>query len=316
MDAKCTFPLRFGGVLLLLLFALGCSRPDSAASRFAAAPKRICSVNLGADELLYELVGVERVVAVNAFVDDPGLSNVAGKFPPELPRVRAELEQIVALRPDLVCVNPFNSADFLDILQKSGLPYFRHNELTSFDGIRNCIIALGARVGEPARAKEIVDSMDRRLSAVDGKLVNLEKKPRVYYWAASWTAGKNSTIDEVIRRAGGVNAGAESGREGMYELSMEQILAIDPDILLLDARDTLAELPGRELPPQLHQLRAYQQKQVLYIPGRALCAVSHHIVTGVELLAKALHPERFAANGATSLQNVGAAAAPAGGASK
>lgn len=233
-------------------------------------------------------------MAVNAYVDDPGLSNVAGKFPAAIPRVRAELERIVQLRPDLVCVNAYNSADFLDILTKSSLPVFRQQHLTSFAGIRDSIRALGARVGEPARADELVRRMDGQLAAIASRLANITKKPRVYYWAASWTAGSETTIHEIITRAGCVNAGAEGGRKGMYESSIERTLSVDPDILLLDARDSLSELPGRELPVQLQQLRAAREGKIVSVPGRALSALSHHVVAGVELLAKAVHPECFA----------------------
>lgn len=274
---------------------IACDGDNAAAPRFAAAPRRICSVNLGADEILYELVGVERVVAVNVYVDDAGLSNVANLYPDHIPRVRAELEKILSLEPDLVCVNPYNAADFLDVLQKSGRPYFRHDELTSIEGIENCIRALGHRVGEPRKAEEMIQTMETRLARVDEKLLNLKKKPRVVYWAASWTMGSNTSIDEIIRRAGGINAGAENGRFGSYEIAVERMLALDPDILLLDARDSLADLPGRALPPQLLKMRACAQGRVVRVPGRALTALSQHIVSGVEILAKELHPERFGA---------------------
>lgn len=248
--------------------------------------------------MLAELVPVERVIAVSAYVDDPALSNAAGKYPPSTPRVRAELERIVSLTPDLVCVNPYNSADFLDFLQKSGRPIFRHHDITSIAGIEQCLRALGERVGAPDKARAIVQDMQARLAAVESALKGVEKRPRVFYWSASWTAGLNTTIHEVIERAGGINAAAETGRSGMYEISAEQMFAVDPDILLLDARDSLATLPGRELPPQLKKLRAFEKGHVVHVAGRSLTAVSQHIVAGVEELARALHPRSFVSLGA------------------
>ncbi len=282
---------RLAGVLLALLGS-ACT-PHGSPTGAAGVPRRIASVNVAADEILADLVPPERVVAVSAYVDDPGLSNAAGRYPDHVPRIRAELETMLALHPDLVCTNPYNSADFLEVLHQSGLATFRFEEVTSFDGIRAGVLALGTRVGEQERARDLVDAMDRRLAEVARALEGVASRPRVYYWAAGWTAGRDTTIGELIGRAGAVNAAAEGGRSGMFELSLEQVLALDPDVLVLDARDSLADLPGRELPPQLRGLRAVREGRVLHIPGRALGAISHHVVSGVEALARALHPERF-----------------------
>lgn len=272
---------------------VGCAEADTPA-RASSRPQRICSVNLAADEMLAELVDCKRLVGVCAYVDDAMLSNASGVYPPEVARVRADLERIVSLRPDLVCVNPYNSADFLDLLHRSGLPVFRYDAITSIEGIEGCILELGRRVGAADRAEAVVRSMRTRLDAIAATVVNIQKKPRVFYWAASWTAGKGSTIGEIIERAGGINAGAGRGRTGMYELSVEQMIDVDPDVLLLDARDSLADLPGRELPPQVRSMRAVREGRVVYVPGRALTALSQHVVLGVEILASELHPGLFA----------------------
>src|SRR5438128_2379394 len=69
----------------------------------AAPPRRIASLNLAADEMLVELVSPDRLVAVTSFSDDKSPSNVAGRVPASVARVtHARLEQLVALKPDLV----------------------------------------------------------------------------------------------------------------------------------------------------------------------------------------------------------------------
>jgi len=251
-------------------------------------------VSLAADEILHELVDLSRIVALDVYVDDAALSNVAGRYPASIPRLRSNVEQILAVRPDLVCASFYNAQDFLEVLAKSGVPSFRYDAVKSFDGIRAGIVALGERVGAKAKAEGIVADMDRRLAAV-AKAIDGVARPRVLYWSAGWTAGKGSSIDELIDRAGGRNVGAEIGLEGMTQIPLERALAADPDVLLLDARDAHAELRGRDLPPQLETLRAMKEGRDVRIPGRALGAVSHHVVDGVEALARALHADRFPA---------------------
>jgi ABC-type Fe3+-hydroxamate transport system substrate-binding protein len=154
-------PALLGLLALLALLAAACDGSAAQGARAAAPPRRICSVNLGTDELLYFLAGPERVIAVSVYADDPGLSNVVGLYPDPVARVRANLEQILALRPDLVCASPYNSADFLEILAGSGLATFRHDEVTTFEGIRRGIRSLGDRVGAPERAAALVSRRSR-----------------------------------------------------------------------------------------------------------------------------------------------------------
>ena len=68
--------------LLLLLCA------SSAASAFDSVPRRIASLNLTADEILVEIVPVERLVAATAAADDAGTSNIVGRVPPGVARFR------------------------------------------------------------------------------------------------------------------------------------------------------------------------------------------------------------------------------------
>ncbi|HSY40593.1 MAG TPA: hypothetical protein VLA79_13725, partial [Polyangia bacterium] len=74
-------------------------------------PRRIVSSYLAADEILAALVSPERLAAVSTFADDPAISSVAGFYPRALPRVRGEVEAILALEPDLICVAGYSDAD-------------------------------------------------------------------------------------------------------------------------------------------------------------------------------------------------------------
>src|SRR5439155_24317944 len=69
--------------LFTFLFLLSAS---SAASAFESVPRRIASMNLTADEILVEIVPVERLVAATAAADDAGTSNIVGRVPPGVAR--------------------------------------------------------------------------------------------------------------------------------------------------------------------------------------------------------------------------------------
>jgi iron complex transport system substrate-binding protein len=117
----------------------------------------------------------------------------------------------------------------------------------------------------------------------------------VLYWAAGYTAGRGTTIDDIIRAGGGLNVAAELGLEGSPEIAPERVVAADPEVVLL-ARWKAAEgqSPIRNH-PILRQLPAVRDGHVVAIEGRYLTSVSSHVVAGAEHLARALHPGRFGA---------------------
>ncbi|HVC97355.1 MAG TPA: hypothetical protein VND64_26980 [Pirellulales bacterium] len=109
---------------------------------------------MGTDEILSELVPPERIACVTYLADDPQISNVPGFYPPGVPRLRGvDSERIIALNPDLVCVAPYNSADFLKVIERSGFSIFRNDACHSMDEIEGGILDLGNRVGETGRAR-------------------------------------------------------------------------------------------------------------------------------------------------------------------
>src|SRR5579872_91380 len=90
-------------LLLAVVLAVGCHRPEAPPA--AGTPRRIVSLTLATDEMLLDLVPVERVIGVTFLVDDPEISNVAGRYPPDVPRLRqGDAERIVGMQPDLVCL--------------------------------------------------------------------------------------------------------------------------------------------------------------------------------------------------------------------
>jgi iron complex transport system substrate-binding protein len=134
---------RRGGLAALALLWAGLT-----AAGEPGTPRRVASLNLTADEILVEILPPERLVAVTAFADEDGTSNILGRVPPGVVRFpKTDMERLVAVRPDLVVVSEYTDADFLKLLERSGLRYHRMEGLGSLSGIRAAILALGQAVG-------------------------------------------------------------------------------------------------------------------------------------------------------------------------
>ncbi len=259
----------------------------------AEAPQRIASINLAADEILVEIVPLERLVSVTSFADDPDNSNIVGRVPASVTRfLHADLERLLALHPDLVVVSEFTDADFLHLLQASGLRFHRMAGLDSIAGIRKAILELGRAVGAEAEAQRLAERFDLALRDLDARLAGV-RRPRVMYWSEPHTAGEGTVIGAIIERAGAVNVGRELGLDGVLPIGAERAFAASPDALMIGrapgSRDALVRHPV------LSRLPAVREGRVVEMPGCLIVPLSHYVADACWFLAHALHPDRVPA---------------------
>jgi iron complex transport system substrate-binding protein len=275
------------GAVLLAVATLGAGASPPASP--AVAPRRIASLNLTADEVLVEILPVDRLVAVTAAADDVGTSNVVGRVPPAVARFRkADLERLVALSPDLVVVSEYTDPDFLYLLERSGLRYHRMEGLRSLAGNREAILRLGTAVGASAGAHKLVARYDAVLADLAQRLRGVAR-PRVLYWASGMTAGGDTAIGSLIESAGARNVGAEIGVAGIGPVGAERAFVADPDVVLIGvwpgARASLVQHP------LLSRLRAVREGRIVEMPTELLVTLSQHGADASWYLAWALHPD-------------------------
>ena len=253
-------------------------------------PKRIASINLTADEVLVELAP-ERLVSVTRWADDPGNSNIVGRVAPGVFRfMKADMEQLVALRADLVVVSEYTDADFLQLISSTGMRHHRMQGLNDLAGVRQALLALGNVVGTPQKAAALVARYDERLAELARRVAGV-RRPRVLYWSGGMTAGADTAIGALIETAGGANLGAKLGIRGIAPPGAERAFAADPDIILIGT------WPGSEREVRDHALlgrsRAVRSGRIIALPTRRLVTLSHHAADAAWELATMLHPDRF-----------------------
>jgi iron complex transport system substrate-binding protein len=275
---------------MLLLAAALAAVLSTGGAPAGEAPRRVASLNLTADELLVEMLPPGRLVAVTRWADDDDMSNVAGRVPASAVRLpRADLERLVVLRPDLVVVSEYTDADFLHLLEKSGLRHHRLSGLETLPGIRAAILDLGNAVGTPAAAARLAARFDAVLAELARRLEGA-KRPRVLYWADPHTAGAGTAIGSLIEAAGGANVAAELGLRGIVPLAGERAFAADPDAFLVTAGSGAALALRRH--PLLSRTRAVREGRVVEIPNRLLVTLSGRAADAAWCLASRLHPAR------------------------
>lgn len=273
----------------LLLAALA----SAAAAAHAQSPQRVASLNLAADEVLAEILPPARLVGVTALVDEQGTSNAIGRVPPSVPRFpKADLERLLAVRPDLVIVSEYTDADFLELLERSGVRHHRMQGLSTLPGMRAAVLALGDAVGARPAADALVARFDRTLGELARRLAGAGR-PRVLYWAGGLTAGRGTAIGALIECAGGSNVGAELALDGIAPVGAERAFVADPRQILVGEGWKSAD--GLRAHPLLGRLPAVVEGRLIAMPTQLLVALNHHAAEGCWDLAHRLHPGRVPA---------------------
>jgi iron complex transport system substrate-binding protein len=275
-------------IALALLVATGCSR-KAATTDAGATARRIVSLSPSTTEALFAVGAKDNVVGRSRYCDFPqealALPQVGGFSDPNL-------EAILALKPDLVvgAHGPIG-VQFLQRLNEHGIPGF-FPETESLVQIDAMVTEMGARTGHGADAAQVVNAMHTREAAIEGSVKGLPRPRALLVFGLSpiVAAGPGSFSSEMLNRAGGDNAVREGGFYPV--LGMEQVLALDPDVVINAA---LAEAHGAERihreAPGWSALRAVKNGRVVSIADESVLRPGPRVGDALALFARALHPE-------------------------
>ncbi len=202
----------------------------------AGSPAAVLTCVLAPDKLLgwpMQLDDAARALLPPSAAARPFLGRLSGRGS------TVSTETLLSLQPDLVLdagsVNPLHQSGAERVWQQTGLPYLL------IDGrLRDHPAQLrdvGRLVGVSERGQELADLATRILELVDTVMAanHGEAAPRVYYARGpdGLETGLGGSINmEAIELAGADNVAAQAGRGGLTRVSMEQILAWNPQVLL------------------------------------------------------------------------------------
>ncbi len=108
-----------------------------------------------------------------------------------------------------------------------------------------------------------------------------------------FTAGSETTFQDICDHAGALNVAAEAGLKGHVPTPNERILTWNVEVLVAPGE------PGLDLNAKLREMAPYKfmpalkQGRVVSLPGALMATTSQYRIEAYEWLARALHPERF-----------------------
>ena len=264
-----------------------------------AKPLRIITASVGHDEMTLALVPSDRLVAVGAATKNSTYSNVAALVQDKA-EITRDPEVIIAQSPDIVVTSPFFPVEAIDALQRVGIVVIQTDLIQGPEARINSILLMGYIFGEEARAFEFADEVQARYEALISITSAKSPQPSVLaltqYSDTLWVAGGNSTEGGVIIAAGGVNAAEAAGIQGNQTTSLEGVIAMAPEIMIIaqpiefGAEEFRQSLLDNEA---LAEVPAIKNGAVHVVESKHFTTLSYWNIRGAEDLARLLWPEDF-----------------------
>ena len=257
--------------------------------------QRVVSLAPSLTETIYALGLQDRLVGDTDFCDYPP---DAQKKPKVGGAINPSLEQIVALRPDLVLVTKsLNRLETVHALDGLGIPSYATDPHT-VEEIISSTERLAGVLGVPEAGAALASDLGRHLADLRQRMRGLPPRHVLFVvWSDPLiSAGKNTFIADALRLAGASSIVDSS--QDWPQMSLEEVVRLQPDFLVFAESHSdsgqsqfglLAELPG------WRGLDAVRNRRFAVISD-AVNRPAPRIVSAIEDLARQLHPEAFSAH--------------------
>ncbi len=308
-------PLPFAAVTLLaLLTPAAQAEPltftDQSGHEIAlpGPAERVVTIPIPAASMFIALDGgTDRLAGMHPLSKSALLEGVLGDFFPHAKAVPSDvvgegfmpnIEALLAVQPDLVFQWAERGSDIVEPLRNAGLNVATFKYGTE-ELARGWIDIMGTVTGKPEKAARLNAWRDEVMAAIEAQRQGLDdaERPRTIYFLrylqGLQVAGDDVYQNVAIELAGGANPAREAS--GWLTVNKEQILAWDPEVILLNGFES--ELTPQHVydDPVLADVTAVRERRVYKMPlgGYRWDPPNQESPLSWMWLAMVLHPERF-----------------------
>jgi iron complex transport system substrate-binding protein len=249
------------------------------ASVSAAGLPRIASMNLCTDQLLMSLADRDQILGLSRYAREQ-FESFSADDARRFPILSGGAEDILQLHPDVVVASLYDKRSTRELLKEKGLHLVEFAVPRNLDEVKTQIRQMGDLVGHPERAgaeiARLNDAIARARNAVSQhryKVLPLSRR--------GWVTGSDSLLSSLLAETGLFNAAGDLGIGFGGYASLEAIVNLKPDFIVVSETGDRAEDEGRAflLHPALEQL---------YPPSRRIVVPEQLTVCGGVMLADAL----------------------------
>lgn len=214
------------------------------------APQHVASLNLCSDQLLLALADRHQIAALTPFASDAAMS-AAADMARSFPSYGRSNEELLTMDIDMLVGMPATGGPQAQLLGPSqgskragpvalvDLPW-----VNSYADIQANLRHLGDAIGKRAKAEALIRAMDDELKSI---APNGRGRVAAYYQRRGFMTGTGTLVDDIMRRVGLVNLADKLGKPALAQLSLEEMVAAQPDFLIYESARQRVDDQGSEM---------------------------------------------------------------------
>ncbi|MEN4568746.1 ABC transporter substrate-binding protein [Pantoea agglomerans] len=314
-----------GLLILLPLFSQASRQITDQTGRQVTIPDRVDRIVVLQHQtlnLLVQMNATDKIVGVMANWKQQ-LGDSYARLAPELNQkatlgdlTHVDPEKLVALHPQVVFVTNYAPQEMIDSITALGIPVvaislrhdepgekakmnpsIRDEEMAYDKGLREGITLIGEIINKPAEAKALITATDEGRKIVSDRLKDVPAEKRIRAYMANpelTTYGSGKYTGLMMLHAGAVNVAAATVK-GFKTVSMEQVIAWDPQVIFVQDRysSVVNEINSS---PQWQAIDAVKNHRVWLMPDYAKAwgyPMPEAMGIGELWMAKKLYPQKF-----------------------
>ncbi|MES1199150.1 MAG: ABC transporter substrate-binding protein [Pseudomonadota bacterium] len=248
-----------------------------------AAPQRIVSLDYCADQYVLAFADREQIAALSRGAQrDDSYYRLEARG---IRQVRATMEEVLALHPDLIVRNWGGPWDAEQAYGRFGVRVLHVGDTPTFTEARADMLNASRAFGHPDRGEAIARDMDVRIARLHANAPRVAP-PVMYLTSGGAVAGRGVLMDDVIRVAGGRNVWTQAS---WTVLPLERMIQTPPALIAKaffdNGRTRLnAWSPARN--PVLR--RALARTRTVNLPASSVSCESWYALDAAEQIAAAL----------------------------
>ncbi|MCA1451684.1 ABC transporter substrate-binding protein [Bradyrhizobium sp. BRP22] len=243
-------------------------------------------MNVCSDQLLLSLADPQQILGLSRFSRDAWQSFAADKAR-RFPILSGGAEDVLVLKPDIVVASLFDKRATRELLKANGLHLAEFTVPRTLDEVKDQIRKMGEVVQHPGRAQAAIARLDaaiaRARQAATGRHYRVLPLSR-----RGWVSGSDSLVSSLLAEAGLFNPAADLGVAAGGYASLEAIIELKPDFILVSEAGDRAEDDGRAflLHPALEHF--YPPEKRLVLPDRLTVCGGVMLADALDVLTEEL----------------------------
>ena len=224
----------------LSLGLAACAQDTTGESRGGEAAPRVVSLNPCLDAILVEVAEPRQILALSHYSADPKSSSIPQDVARRFGVTGGTVEEVLALEPDIVLASTFMAPATRAALDDLGVRVESFGSPTTVEEsvaqVANLAELVGSSEAGEALAAEILESVSAGGSGV--------LKSAVLWQPGGIVPGDQQLVSELLRAAGFTSHSAKLGLGQAEYLSLEQVVAAPPDVLLVAGQSRAQQHPA------------------------------------------------------------------------